>query len=123
MVLTENTIVIEKSLEPRFLEEAEKYANSYHRVDNLRRVYGDDKIVIYVFDADGDTPWEIEKDTVEYLALETYYLDGEEPWSRFKDQNEESKNIAEWLKGRAPEDQYDDIASKISYSTVGKPLS
>lgn len=113
--ITENTIVVKAELEQQLLADAEKYADTYHRVSGFNRVYGDDKIVVYVFDANGDGPWEVESDTVEYLALETDYLDGDEPWTRINGEDSDM-TIAEWLKDQIPEEEYEKVVKAISYS-------
>ncbi len=114
-MITENTIVVKANLEQQLLADAAKYANTYHRVSGFNRVYSNNEIVVYVFDANGDSPWEVESDTVEYLALETDYLDGDDPWTRI-DGKDCDITIAEWLKEKIPEEEYVKVVESISYS-------
>lgn len=113
--ITENTIVVKAEMEQQLLADAEKYADTYHGVSGFNRIYGNDEIVVYVFDANGDGPWEIENDTVEWIALETNYLDGDEPWTRI-DGEDSDMTIAEWLKDQIPEEEYEKVVKAISYS-------
>ena len=114
--ITENTIVIKKENETQLLKDYEKYECD-HRLSGFNRVYDGTDICVYVFDANGDGPWEIEPDTVEWMALETYYLDDEELWTRFSDESTQEETIAEWLKGIILEPEYSKVIKSISYSS------
>lgn len=117
MLITENTIVIPVSEEQNFKQDVAKYEYSHHRLSGINKVYEDADIIVYVFDANGDSPWEVESDIkTNYIALETYYGDGEDPWTRYSGKDDSAIPIKDWLKDKVPADKYDALMHCISYS-------
>lgn len=114
--ITENTIVIRKEYENDLINDYKKY-NVLYRIMNFNKVYSNKDIVIYVFDSNGECPWEIEPDVkTKYIALETNYLDGESLWTRIAGFKEDEITIEEWLQTIIPKKDYRDVVQKISYS-------
>ncbi len=80
--ITENTIVIRPEAEPVLLSDIEKVGDIY-RVSDLKCKFRNNEYVAYIFDCNGDQPWEVadagtldldfEKDVI---GTETVYPDG-----------------------------------------------
>ena len=115
-MITENTIVIKACDEASLMEDYKKYCRDYRMGDSLCKVFANDDIAVFVFDANGDAPWEIEQTKADYLALETNYFDGEEPWTRIKGKEENEMTIDKWLCEILSGDDYAKVSGLISYS-------
>ena len=113
--ITENTMIINKKDEDDVRKDYLKYKDTYHRISGFKRIYTDNKISIYVFDANGDSPWELEADTVVPIALETNYLTGERPWTRINGKTY-GWPLKRWLKGKIPDEEYSKVRKSIAYS-------
>ena len=108
-------MIIKKEDEKVVQKDYKKYKDTYHHITDFKRIYTDNNISIYIFDANGDSPWELECDTVIPIAIETYYLDGEKPWTRING-NDCSFSLKQWLKGKVSANIYKDICKNIEYS-------
>ena len=108
-LITENTIVVKSKDEPELLKDYERYKGTYHRINGFNKIYANNEMCIYVFDANGDSPWEIERDTVKPIAIETRYPDG--TWTRVNGKDY-GWTLKRWLKGKVPEE----IIEKIGYT-------
>lgn len=113
-MITENIVVVKTGDEQQLQDDFCRYQGT-HRLSKFNKVYGDTNIVVYVFDANGDSPWELESDTVVPLALETNYLDGERPWTRVNGKDYDWP-LSRWLKRKIPVDQYEQVKQKLQYS-------
>lgn len=111
--ITENTIVINKEDEQQLLNDYQRYKDTHHRIREFNRVYADERICIYVFDANGDTPWEIESDTLTPIALETRFSDW--TWTRVNG-NDFGWTLKRWLRKMIPEEKYKDVCNDIAYT-------
>jgi len=83
--ITENTIVVKPDAVPTLLKDLDK-AKADYRISGINMVYSDDKYAIYVFDCNGDMPWQIADkgvfalDFKDVYATETNY--GEFRWTQ-----------------------------------------
>lgn len=91
-----------------------------------KEVYSNEAMAIVIFDCNGDAVWEVQPEICkssyeDILALETNYLDGDGMWTRYPGTPEiapfeDMPTIAEWLKSKVSNAEYQAIKTKISYS-------
>ena len=122
--ITENTIMVTKQAENDLLRDLSCDASVLCRINGIKKVYGDDRHVIYIFDCNGDQPWDIvdrgklslREESI--LCTETAYGPGE-LWTRVRcdtglyDTDTEMKEL---IKPYMPKDEYDVVVKSISYS-------
>ena len=113
--ITENTIIINTSDEDAFLEDVEKFKSEY-RLDGVNKVFGNNEYTIYVYDCNGDGPWEVGEDVSleDIPAIETNYGYGDEPWTRI-DGDDVDEPLKNHLKEFFPKD-YKSIRNQIGYT-------
>jgi len=81
--ITENTIVIKPDAEERVMNDLRGYGCS-----GINSVWRNDKMVIILFDNNGDNPWDIEginnlqADWEDFYVIETNYGDDDGYWTQ-----------------------------------------
>lgn len=81
--ITENTIVIRPDAEERVMNDLKSYGCS-----GINSVWRNDKMVIILFDNNGDDPWDIEgtdnlqADWEDFYVIETNYGDSDGYWTQ-----------------------------------------
>jgi len=81
--ITENTIVIKPDAEERVVNDLKEYGCS-----GINSVWRNDKMVIILFDNNGDNPWDIEgtinlqADWEDFYVIETNYGDDDGYWTQ-----------------------------------------
>ena len=119
-MITENTVMVAAPAEQSMLNDLKEYG-----CDGIYKVYQDGDVVIYNFDCNGDSPWDIlnnedlELDWDSILALETNYGDGDGYWTRIRSDDgymiDIEETLAEWLDKFHP-GIYASVAEKIKYT-------
>ena len=112
--ITENTIVMKASDEDQFLKEVEQY-EGIHRLSGVVKVFKNNDIAVYVFDCNGDSPWEVESDTIAPIILETNYGDGDGYWTRLNG-NDVSETCRELLQNMLTETEFKSLEDAIEYT-------
>ena len=90
--ITENTIVVKPEAEIQLVQDLQKASGLFFRVRNIKCVFKNKNYVVYVFDANGDVPWEVTTDrnifglniNGDVLGVETVYGEGDR-WTRVLD--------------------------------------
>lgn len=115
--ITENTIVIKPSDEKQFLKEVKKFEFDY-RLSNVKEVFNNKDMIIFVADCNGDLPWEMESDTIVPLIMETNYGDEDEDsyWTRKSGIGDVPETCAELLKDMVTPEEYEVIEDRIAYT-------
>lgn len=122
--ITENTIVVRKSAEPDLLHDFSCEDAEMCRLRNCNRVYDNEEIVVYVFDCNGDQPWDVvggdglKLKPEDILCTETKY-DEDELWTRVNTDGilrDTETPLDVFLKPLVPGNDYEDLAERISYS-------
>jgi len=81
--ITENTVVIKPDAEERVMNDLADYGCS-----GINKVWSNDKMVIILFDNNGDNPWDIEgidnlqADWEDFYVIETNYEDDDGYWTQ-----------------------------------------
>ena len=119
-MITENTVMVLAPAEQSMLNDLKEYG-----CDGIYKVYKDDDVVIYNFDCNGDSPWDIlnnedlELDWDSILALETNYGDGDGYWTRIRSDDgymiDIEETLAEWL-SKNHRDIYNQVNGSIKYT-------
>ena len=116
--ITENTVIIS----PKYCEETEADLRKYG-CSGIRRVFKNSKYAVYVFDCNGDSPWDIKNADEcqmpydKIIALETNYGDSDGLWTRFPSRKRDAKTtIHTWLRRKVTKEELQIIRKKIKYS-------
>ena len=124
-MINECTILIKADYENLFLEEVKKIEDDF-RLSDVTKCYGDEKIVVYRFDANGDNPWALFFDGQELtfkngiIAAETCYLEDGTVWNTVRSKKYYSKDadrrISGMLKKLVPAEKLKEVRGMIAYS-------
>lgn len=117
--ITECTIALAPTDEPAFLTQYDTFALDY-RLSNLNRVYHDDDVILYVFDCNGDSPWQTGDAPLPYLIHETRYLDDHYTLTEYRKKNghytETRYHCLALLRKRFPGTDFSGLKERIAYS-------
>jgi hypothetical protein len=121
-MLTENTVVIKPEAEERIMADLEEYPSCR----GINKVFQNDKMIIILFDNNGDNPWDIEgtrnthADWEDILFIETNYGNGEY-WSQVFDEKESyvvdtSMKFINWIRDKVNGVEYYTIKDVTRYN-------
>ena len=122
---TENTIVVKREAEEKLKHDLEA-GRDWCRIRGDKCVFRNNKYAVYIFDCNGDQPWEVmfgeDRDNLllewsDIVATETYYGDGR--WTRvYKNGRIEDTRfkLVTYMKNRLTPDEYEIIKKKTAYS-------
>ena len=123
--ITENTVIVRPEAETRCLEDL----NSVNYVSGIQKSFENKDMVIFIFDCNGDAPWEIEDSNTlqldyqkDLLCLETNYLDGDVMWARTPDGDIKEATLIDWLKDKVTKAELKTIRKHIAYSECGRAV-
>ncbi len=121
--ITENTVIVKPDAETRCLADL----NSVSYVSKIQKAFENKDMVIFIFDCNGDAPWEIENSdslTLDYqndlICLETNYLDGDDMWTRTPKGDIEEPTLIDWLRNKVTKSELKTIKKHIAYSDLGR---
>lgn len=124
-MITENTVIVKPEAEDRLLEDL----SSVNYVSGVQKAFENNDMVIYIFDCNGDAPWEIENSDslkLDYqndlIAIETNYLDGDGYWTRTPKGDIKEANLYMWLKGKVSKSELKLIIKRTEYSIIGRSI-
>ena len=119
--ITENTVVCKPDAEERVLNDLADYGCS-----GINKVWSNDKMVIILFDCNGDNPWDIQgtsntqADWEDLLAIETNYGDGDGYWTQTITEEYGAGvfdgELLDWLHDILTEQEYNEVKSLIGYT-------
>ena len=124
--ITENTIVIKPLAEKTLLEDIRKVEDEF-RIGGLQCIFRNKDYLVYIFDCNGDQPWEIVDSgfldldfSKDVYASETYYPeDGR--WTQVFDENfgkigDSFRKLITLMKSKLTNSEYIDLKQKIQYT-------
>ena len=125
--ITENTIVIKASAENALKKDIDLAINDTYyrfRLQNVKKAFENDEYVVYIFDCNGDQPWEVADadyfslDWGDVIAMETVYEDGR--WTRYTDKDgvmqDTNRKLTTIMKNKLTEIEYENLCQNIMYS-------
>lgn len=117
--ITENTIVMKNCNIEAFLKAIDVNKNQYGWVNNIKEVFKNEDLTIFVFDCNGE-PIAVEEEKC-FLVLETNYLDGEPLRTQLFDAKSgkvrDVRNRAKyWIKKIIGAECFDSIQNGLIYS-------
>lgn len=121
--LTENTIVVKREAEERLVHDLE-VGRGWCRIRNETCVFKNDEYVIYVFDANGDQPWDVMFGTEwkklklqreDIVATEINYLEGDVCWTRTGDA-EIDETLIQYMKKFLTPEEWEVVKEETEYS-------
>ena len=120
--ITENTVVCRPDAVGRVMTDLENYDSSY----DYKEVFRNDKLVIIIFDCNGDSPWDImpsseqKTEDDDILAIETNYGDGDGYWTRIWTDKYGlagyDGELLDWLHDVLTEQEYNEVKPLIAYT-------
>ena len=119
--ITENTVVIKSNAVDRVMFDLQDYGCS-----GIKNVWSNDKMVVILFDNNGDSPWDI-KGTAntqaqwdDILALETNYGDDDGYWTQIITEEYGAAHfdgeLLDWLHDVLTEQEYNEVKPLIAYT-------
>ena len=126
--LTENTIVIKPDAEERLKHDLEFARDTWCRINGDKCVFRNKDYVVYIFDCNGDQPWEImdgeERDALQLersdvVVTETNY--GDFCWTLINKGKKKGLRDTRWhlityMKRRVTPDEFEILKERIAYS-------
>ena len=107
--ITENTIVFKPEAEAIFLRDVETYKGCFYS-NSVRKVFENKDFMAYVFDCNGDMPWQINSCKLgrpELIAMETSYGDDGEYWTTVEGADTpEGVTLTDWMKTKLTEEEF-----------------
>lgn len=124
-MITENTVVIKPDAEERVMNDLADYGCS-----GINKVWSNDKMIVILFDNNGDNPWDIQgtantqADWEDILAIETNYGDEDDDGCLYYTQvNTEEYGMSpydgellDWLHDQLTEREYNKVKKLIAYT-------
>lgn len=119
-MITENTIAIKPDAEERVMNDLAGYGCS-----GINKVFQNDKMVIILFDNNGDNPWDIQgtvntqADWEDFYVIETNYGDSDGYWTQIftpEDRQDSDKTFLHWVKHEVTPEEYAIIKKKTRYT-------
>lgn len=119
--ITENTVVIKPNAVDRVMFDLQDYGCS-----GIKNVWSNDKMVIILFDCNGDNPWDIQGTDHtqagwdDILAIETNYGDGDGYWTQIITKEYGAGvfdgELLDWLHDVLTEQEYNEVKPLIEYT-------
>ena len=122
--VTENTILIRKEAEEDLLHDLTCEEVSFCRIRGVRKVFDGKRHVLYVFDCNGNQPWDVadkgvlKLKTRDVLCTETGFGEGE-TWTRLGRDGylwDTPMPLKDAIRPYIPEGEYERVVNDIAYS-------
>ena len=117
--ITENTIVFKPEAEAVFLRDVEANKDCFYS-NSVRKVFENKDFMAYVFDCNGDMPWQMggcELGRPELIAMETSYGDDDGYWTTVEGSDTpEGVTLTDWMKTKLTEEEFKVYSEKTQFT-------